>query len=137
MIAPFGPGAVVPATWPVSAPLTVGSTSRSVPDPSPSRMPNATTLPSTPPWPNATESGAGTNASPPCWFQASQLPCTLPLLLMFTKKPSSAQLITPMASSPDPEGSHANAVGGVCDPSGVAMPPKVSVSCGEFGLLTL
>jgi len=28
MIAPFGPGAVVPATWPVSAPLTVGSTSR-------------------------------------------------------------------------------------------------------------
>ena len=45
--------------------------------------------------------------------------------------------MTPMASSPDPDGSHASAVTGVCEPSLVAMPMKVAVSCGKFASLTL
>ncbi len=53
------------------------------------------------------------------------------------KKPCLPQLMTPIASRPDPDGSHANAVGGVCEWSDTAIPPNVLVSCGDDGLLTL
>ena len=114
-------------------PLAVGSISRNVP----SFIPNATTGFPFGSCPNAADNTPVVNAALPCCDHVTQLPGMLPSALTRTTKPSLAQLITPIASSPVPAGSHASAVGGACDPSLVAIPPKVPVSCGADGLLTL
>jgi hypothetical protein len=114
--------------------VMLGMTIWIVPLPSPPLVPKATT--GVPSWrrPHAVEKTAGTRAPVPVCDQVrTVLLWMFPWPLMSMTKPMLPLLTTPMDSRPEPDGSKASAVGGVCEPSPAPMPKKVSVSLREPG----